>query len=227
MKKTNHTIGEKINNLELLEEMPLYRFKNGDSKRMFKFKCFCGNEFISMLSSVKSGNTKSCGCHNIKMIKQRMTKHLLSNHPLFKVWANIIRRVEVCKDKSYINYGGRGIYMCDKWRNDFKDFYDWCINNGYKKGLTIDRINNDGNYEPSNCRFTNRHIQVINRRVINKNNKSGYKGVTISGSKFLSKICVNYKQIHLGTFADKKEAAIAYNRYIIDNNLDHIPNKIE
>ena len=227
MKKINHTIGEKINNLELLEEMPLYRFKNGDSKRMFKFKCFCGNEFISMLSSVKSGNTKSCGCHNIKMIKQSRTKHALSNHLLFKVWASIIRRVENNKDKSYINYGGRGISIYSHWRNDFKSFYDWCIENGYKEGLSIDRINNDGNYEPSNCRFTDRHTQVMNRRVINKNNKSGYKGVTISGDKFLSKICVDYKQIHLGTFADKKEAAIAYNRYIIDNNLDHIPNKIE
>ena len=124
MKKTNHTIGEKINNLELLEEMPLYRFKNGDSKRMFKFKCFCGNEFISMLSSVKSGNTKSCGCHNIKMIKQSRTKHALSNHLLFKVWASIIRRVENNKDKSYINYGGRGISIYSHWRNDFKSFYD-------------------------------------------------------------------------------------------------------
>ena len=65
------------------------------------------------------------------------------------------------------------------------------------------------------------------RTFINKNNKSGYKGVTIRGDKFLSKICVNYKQKYIGTFTDKKEAAIAYNRYITDNNLDHIPNKIE
>ena len=66
--------------------------------------------------------------------------------------------------KSYHNYGGRGIIVCDEWKNNYQAFYDWSMNNGYKEGLSIDRINNNGNYEPSNCRWTDKITQNNNTR---------------------------------------------------------------
>ena len=79
--------------------------------------------------------------------------HGLRAHPLCSVWSDMKTRCYNSNQKSYKHYGGRGIIVCEEWTGDFKCFYDWAIKNGYKKGLQIDRINNDGNYEPDNCRF--------------------------------------------------------------------------
>ena len=106
-----------------------------------------------------------------------------------------------CSDKtleSYKNYGGRGIVVCKEWKNSFEVFRDWAIENGYSKELTIDRENNDGNYEPSNCRWTNRNIQARNTKKIKSNNTSGYRGVHFKKSlkKWQSTIVINKKHIH-------------------------------
>lgn len=90
-------------------------------------------------------------------------KHGLTGHPLYSVWNGMKRRCTNNKDQAYYNYGGRGISVCDEWHG-FLPFYNWAINNGWEKGLTIDRKENDGNYEPDNCRFVTRLVQASNRR---------------------------------------------------------------
>jgi hypothetical protein len=105
----------------------------------------------------------------------RVPTHGLSKTVLFKRWIDIRRR---CYDKSrsqYSNYGGRGIVMCDKWKNDFMSFHKWAITNGYKEELKIDRINNDGNYTPENCRFVTDSTNNNNKRnciILTYNGKS-------------------------------------------------------
>ena len=120
---------------------------------IWECKCDCGNIVNVDSSSLKTGNNKSCGCLMVKMFNEKKTTHGLSSHTLYGVWRGMKQRCSDPLKDGYKNYGGRGISVCGTWKNDFKMFYEWCIENNHKKGLQIDRINNDGNYEPSNCRF--------------------------------------------------------------------------
>lgn len=97
--------------------------------------------------------------HNIQY------KHGLSSHPIHKAWSAMKGRCYNEKDASYNNYGGRGIYVCEEWVDNFMSFYDWAINNGWKKGLSLDRAENDSIYCPANCRWTTQLIQNRNMRT--------------------------------------------------------------
>ena len=92
-----------------------------------------------MISEVKNGNTLSCGCFQKEQARNRLLTHGLTNHPLFSIWRTIICRCYNKNAQNYKNYGGRGVTMCDEWRNSFKSFYDWCILNGWSSGLQIDK----------------------------------------------------------------------------------------
>ena len=176
MKENNseNRILEKITFIEDLGTM----FPTESSKRKYRYglyKCgLCGNEFRSRVQDVKSNKIKSCGCK--KLLSQSQS---LSNTKLYPIWTEIKYRTLNPKHKYYNDYGGRGITICDEWKNDFVSFHDWAISNGYEenKGLSIDRIDNDGNYCPENCRWTTKTIQARNQRIY-KNNTSGYKGVS-------------------------------------------------
>lgn len=159
--KEEFNSGEKINGLTYLFEVDPHIYPSGKQRRKAKFKCYCGNEFITMIHSIKSGNTNSCGCYYDKT----HATHGLAKHPLFAVRNAIKQRCLNPKNTRFHDYGGRGIKICDEWLNDFQKFYDWSIQNGYRKGLQLDRINNDGNYEPSNCRFVTQTINIRNRRI--------------------------------------------------------------
>lgn len=113
------------------------------------------------------------------MKKNTYNKHSLSNHKVYQAWANIVYRCTNKKDKYFKDYGERGITVCNEWKNDFMSFYNWSISNGYIDGLSIDRINNNENYEPDNCRWVNMQLQQRNTRVLRTTNTSGYRGVSL------------------------------------------------
>lgn len=172
-------IGLRYGRLIIIEIMPYKIYKSNKNIVMVKCKCDCGNEKIIKYHSMKYNQTFSCGCFHIEMIRKSQTRHGLSYHPLYKVWASMKQRCENPNSEFFQNYGGRGISVCELWSKDFKSYHDWCIENGWKKGLEIDRINNDGNYEPSNCRAV--------KPVINARNKSSNHKITINGvTKVLS-----------------------------------------
>lgn len=118
----------------------------------------------------------------------RKMVHGLSAHPLMSIWNGIIQRCYNANSESYSNYGGRGIIMCDQWRFSFKNFYDWAINNGWVKGLYFDRIDNDGNYDPSNCRISSR---AINNRNTRRNVMITFKGETLCLSDWATRIGIS------------------------------------
>jgi len=116
--------------------------------------CQCGITKIVSSEYLHQAKNPSCGCVSGRARVAASITHGLSGHPINKLYRSIKARCYNKNVERYKNYGGRGIRMCDEWLNDFKSFYDWCINNGWKKELSIDRFpNNDGNYEPTNCRF--------------------------------------------------------------------------
>lgn len=205
----------------------LFPKEDSQLKRRFGiFRCQCGTEFKTTHQKVKSGHTKSCGCHKIKEFIKRTTKHGMSSTRLYQTWSDMIKRCEYKKGQYYNIYGGRGISVCKEWRNDFITFYEWAIQNGYDESKEIDRIDNDGNYEPINCRFVCEFIQARNTRKIISTNTTGYRGVTFRRNRYEAKICVNYKTIFIGTFINNIDAAKAYDKYVIDNNLEHTINGV-
>ena len=205
----------------------LYSSKTSKHKRRYGlYKCYCGNKFKSDMSKIKNKHTKSCGCYKMEVLIERNTTHGLTDSKLHSIWSTMLDRCQNKNNKGYKNYGGRGIDVCNEWKNDFMSFYSWATNNGYKDGLSIDRINNDLGYSPSNCRWTTKETQARNTRQIMITNTSGYRGVGWhkTSKKWIAKININKKRIYLGYFSDKVEAAKAYDKYIEDNKLEHTRN---
>jgi len=135
-------------------------------------------------------------------------KHGLSKTKLHGVWFHMIRRCENEKDSGFKTYGKRGIKVCEEW-HDFLKFYEWANNNNYSEGLQLDRIDNDGNYEPSNCRFvTSQANNEIGRRTPQFNNTSGFIGINYI--KDQDKWCVRIQnkktRIYLGVYKNLEDA---------------------
>lgn len=136
--------------------------------RKWNCRCTCGTERVVQGTHLKSGASKSCGCYNHDSLIERNTTHGQNKTPLHYLWLGINNRCSNPNFKQFKDYGGRGIQVCDEWKKDFVAFRDWCLSNGYKKGLSIDRIDNDKGYSPDNCRFVDRITQNNNKRSNHK-----------------------------------------------------------
>lgn len=123
-------------------------------------KCECGNEIVASSSSLRRGHTRSCGC----LAKDLLTSHGQSKTGIYRRWYGMRQRCNNPKDISYPNYGGRGIRVCEEWDTDFQSFYTWAIADGFSSELQLDRIDTNGNYEPSNCRWVKRQTNMRNKR---------------------------------------------------------------
>ena len=148
--------GKKFNKLTAL-----HRLHNTKGKTKWLCVCDCGNFAEVILSDLQLNKTKSCGCLKYESNK---TNHGKIQKPLYKTWQNMKQRCYNSNNKSYNNYGGRGIAVCSEWLNDFQAFYNWSVVNGYKNGLQIDRIDVNGDYEPNNCRYITAKENSNNRR---------------------------------------------------------------
>lgn len=159
-------IGKTFSKLTVIDKAENYISPSGAKMKRWLCKCECGNTTICTTAHLNSGHTKSCGCYVKETSRQNglKQKHGLKNTKIYRVWAQMKTRCYNPKHENFDCYGGRGITVCDEWKNDFQSFYDWAMSNGYKEGLTIDRIDVNGNYEPSNCRWITIKEQCQNKR---------------------------------------------------------------
>jgi len=148
--------------------------------------------------------------------------HGMNGTKLHSVWGDMKDRCLNSKCKYFPRYGGRGIIVCNRWMT-FMPFFAWAILNGYKQGLQIDRIDNDGGYNPDNCRWVTARQNMLNRRRLMSNNTSGFEGVCFDKkyNKWKARISIKGKRKNLGLFINKQDAVNARNQHIIDNNLQN------
>ena len=160
MKSTNDLSGKRCGTLTVVKKLGSGRFQ----RIYWLCKCDCGNEKILSTGDFNSGHYTSCGCLKGQHISQSKMQHGLCGTRIHSIHRDMLARCYNPHKVRYERYGGRGITVCDEWRGKqgLKHFYEWAIQNGYSDDLTIDRINFDGNYEPSNCRWVTMQKQNCN-----------------------------------------------------------------
>lgn len=215
-----YTPNQKIKGFIFVKEEEPFIRKNGYKRRRASFICpECKNIFITIIESIKSKSVRSCGCARYKYISKAKTTHGLHSKPIYQVYRNMLTRCYNKNNHRYKWYGARGISVCDQWKKDCISFFKWAFENGYKRGLELDRIDNDGNYEPSNCRFVTHKENMNNSREIISTNTSGYRGVSFH--KQSKKWRAMHKKVSLGLHSTKEEANKAvqdYRKSLSENN---------
>lgn len=165
---------------------------NGRCRVAWKCRCDCGNTVVVLGDNLRRKRTTSCGCQRRKIVSEKHTTHGSSSDALYGVWCAMKSRCINVNDAHYEDYGGRGIYVCDEWIDNYDSFREWSVYNGYGKNLTIDRIDNNAEYSPSNCRWVNRKQQANNRR---NNHKITFNGETHNITEWASVIGINPKTL--------------------------------
>ena len=174
--------------------------KDGHKRQMWLCRCQCGKEFLCLGHRIRHGITKSCGCKPqadgydfITNLGKKNKTHGDTGTRLYKIWSSMKARCNNPHDGHYKDYGERGIAVCDEWMMSYEDFKKWAEENGYKNNLTIDRIDVNGNYEPSNCRWANSTEQANNRR---SSVLLDYNGETMTISQWAKRIGIKTVTLH-------------------------------
>lgn len=175
--------GQRFGRLVVVERAENRIERNGNMVVQWLCKCDCGNYTVVRRADLTNGRTRSCGCllqerraeilqkanrSRKNGIHHGMFKHGLCGTRLYRIWQGMKRRCYNSKVPDYKYYGGRGIKVCEEWKDDFQKFADWAITHGYTDNLTIDRRNVNGDYEPSNCQWVTMAEQANNRRTSKK-----------------------------------------------------------
>lgn len=199
------TPGDRFGRLTVVSEISRHRTSGGNVQRRFLCRCDCGEERLIVAGSLRDGQ-RSCGCLKADVIRRRCTKHGYAGTRLYLIWNNMWRRCTEPTNDRYAQYGGRGIRVCERW----KKFESFLADMGEPPaGMTLDRYpDNDGNYEPANCRWATAKEQANNKQ---SSNPIVIDGVTRPITEWISLLGVNrstiYRRIHRGM--DARSALLA------------------
>ena len=207
-------VGMRFGRLTVVEKIESVRRRS-----RFRCICDCGNEHIVLGQSLLNGHVRSCGCLHLEKSIERIKKYNQSDgreehgetkSRLYSIWEGIKTRCYRETNSFFKDYGGRGIAMCEEWKNSFIAFRDWSLSHGYDDALSIDRIDVDGDYCPENCRWADASTQARNKRILPRNT-SGITGVSFQKrtGKYVAYIGRGGKNIHLGSFSTLEEASEA------------------
>lgn len=163
LRRTDIT-GQKFGMLTVIERDGYGVDKDGKHYSLWKCQCECGNITTISQHLIVTGEKRSCGCLRKQFKSTKGERHGMSGTRLYTTYRMMLARCENPTDHHFKDYGGRGIKVCDEWKNSFNSFYEWAIANGYTDNLTIDRIDVNGNYEPNNCRWATNTQQQRNKR---------------------------------------------------------------
>lgn len=196
MGKLIDLVGQHFGRLTVIKRAEDYISPKGIHKTMWVCECSCKDKNIIITSGnrLKRGETTSCGCYAKESSIAKNTKHGDTNTRLYNIWSEMKKRCYNENAPKYKNYGGRRITVCEEWLDDFVNFKKWAMENGYSDHLTIDRINNNGNYEPSNCRWATIEEQNNNRR---SNKMITFSGETHNLKYWCETLSLPYSPIEL------------------------------
>lgn len=209
-------VGERFGRwfIESIGEPYIFPSKNSTKVR-YNCLCDCGNSRLVREDTLLNGDSTSCGCFAKEKARERATIHGMSNHPLFQIWYDMLRRCYDTKRKDFVHYGGRGISVCENWKDKeigmkkfVEDMYD-----SYKENLELDRIDVNGGYCKENCKWATRQEQVINRRHMGSSFDAKfitYDGETLCISQWAERVGLPYKVLvdHLGKLKWSVERAL-------------------
>lgn len=171
------------------------RVDKNDNKGWWLCRCDCGKEKVVHGHLLRIGSTKSCGCYSIDNAKKNFTTHGLTQTKLYSVHRTMVARCQNPKNNSYKTYGAKGIKVCEEWLGEkgFINFYNWAMQNGFKDGLSIDRIDNNKGYSPDNCRWATTEQQSLNKKT---NVFLEYQGQTKTLKEWSNVFDIPYKTLH-------------------------------
>lgn len=204
MTRIQDITGQKFGRLTAKE----YMFTDKGKSSTWLCQCECGNTLSVVLSTLRNGSTQSCGCLRLESLRKKNTTHNKSHTSEYYAWGNMVQRCTNPKSPEYKNYGGRGISVCAEWKNSFQNFLD-DMGEKPKKSYSLDRVDNEADYDKENCRWTDFSTQAINRRDL-KNETTGIRNISHSKRDDLFYVSIDRKGKRYRKAFKELQAAVAW-----------------